>query len=63
MSETGHHSVVSNPSGRLPAPARRSWPAAAINTLTRESRDLLTAVPVEGASEASLHASQRVAPS
>ncbi|ACD57167.1 hypothetical protein PXO_05449 [Xanthomonas oryzae pv. oryzae PXO99A] len=55
--------MVSNPSGRLPAPARRSWPAAAINTLTRESRDLLTAVPVEGASEASLHASQRVAPS
>ncbi|MCC4615423.1 hypothetical protein LL972_05215 [Xanthomonas campestris pv. asclepiadis] len=32
LGATGHHWVVSNPSGRLPAPARRSCFEAAINT-------------------------------
>lgn len=38
LSETGHHWVVSNPSGRLPAPARRSWPAAACQTPARTTK-------------------------
>jgi hypothetical protein len=32
LGATGHHWVVSNPSGRLPAPARRSRFGAAIST-------------------------------